>query len=144
MNDLEYQLILAMGLSVDTNNNLIDQDYGTIVYLNGKNIKAKRGPVEPFIRKTDIYFDPVNNVKLMRSLFQYYINKITELDNRYFSVYFPVFGSENGLVAIEIKNERESYRSDYFFNESLRYIDLILKISGYDYINVKDYDFKVR
>lgn len=143
MNDLEYQLLLTIGLSVDTNHNIIDQDYGTIVYLNGKNIKAKRGSVEPFIRKTDIYFDPLNNMKLMRSLFQYFINKINDLDNRYFSVFFPVYG-DNGLVSVEIKSETESFKSDYFYNESLRYIDLIFKISGYDHINLKPYDFKVR
>lgn len=143
MNDLEYQLLLTIGLSVDANHNLIDQDYGTIVYLNGKNIKVKRGPVEPFIRKTDIYFDPLNNMKLMRSLFQYFINKIHDLDNRYFSVFFPVYG-DNGAIAIEIKSETESFKSDYFHNESLRYMDLIFKISGYDHINLKQYDFKVR
>lgn len=143
MNELEYQLLLAIGLSVDVNHNLIDQDYGTIVYLNGKNIKAKRGSIEPFIRKTDVYFDPINNVKLMRTLFQYFINKINNLDNRYFSVFFPV-SKENGLISIEIKSELECFKSDYFYNESLRYIDLIFKISGYDYINIKQYDFKVR
>lgn len=143
MNDLEYQLLLAIGLSVDTNHNLIDQDYGTIIYLNGKNIKSNRGTIEPFIRKTDVYFDPINNVKLMRTLFQYFINKINDLDNRYFSVFFPVY-KDNGLISIEIKSELESFKSDYFYNESLRYIDLIFKISGYNFIDVKQYDFKVR
>lgn len=143
MNELEYELLLAIGLSVDSNCNLIDQDYGTIVYLNGKNIKAKRGAIEPFIRRTDVYFDPVNNVKLMRTLFQYFINKINDLDNRYFSVFFPVF-KDNGSTAIEIKSETESFRSDYYYNESLRYIDLIFKISGYEYVDMKKYDFKVR
>lgn len=137
--DLEYNLLLELGLSVDSSHYLMDQDYGTFVFFNGKHIKAKRNNIEPFVNKHEVYFDPIRNVKLMRNLFQYYINKIYNLDNRYFSVFFPIY-NKNGPGALEIKNATECYRSGNYNNESLRYIDLIFKISGEEHVDLSNFD----
>ena len=78
INELEYKLLMEIGLDIDTEHRLVDQDFGTFVFFNGKHIKAKRNGIEPFINKHTVYFDPVGNVKFMRQLFQYYINKINQ------------------------------------------------------------------
>lgn len=131
-NELLFKLRSEIGLSIGQDFSILDQDYGTIVFLHGKTLKGGFNNQEPRITYNDIYFDPINNVKLMRTLFQYYVNKIRELENRYFSVFYPVFG-DNGLGSMVIKNETEVYKSRYYHNEALRYIDLIFKISGNDY-----------
>lgn len=141
--ELEYKLLSELGLGVDVNHYLIDQDYGTFVFFNGKHIKAKRNNVEPFVNRHEVYFDPIRNVKLMRNLFQYYISKIHSLENRYFSVFFPIY-NENAPGALEIKNTTECYRSKCYNNESLRYIDLIFRISGDIDIDLTNLDFPVR
>lgn len=126
--DLIYVLMNEIGLGIDAEHYVIDQDYGTRVFLNGKAIKAKLNGVEPMIRRNEVYFD-IDNIKFIRYLFQYYIVKLQKFDNRYFSVFYPV-NVNNGCGAIEIKNESEVYRSNIYHNECLRYIDLILKMSG--------------
>ncbi len=143
INDLEYKLMMEIGLSVDNEHRLIDQDFGTFVFLNGKYIKAKLNGVEPFINRHTIYFDPVGNVKFMRHLFQYYMTKINKLDNKYFSVFYPIFNQENGTGCLEVKNENEYYKSEYYYNESLRYIDIIFRISG-EVVDLRMFDSKVR
>lgn len=143
INDLEYKLMIEMGFSVDQDHRLLDQDFGTFVFFNGRYIKAKLNGVEPFINKHTVYFDPVGNVKFMRQLFQYYMAKIQRVDNRYFSVFYPIFNQKNGSGCIEVKNENECYKSEYYYNESLRYIDIIFRISG-EILDLSKFDFKVR
>ena len=144
IDDLEQKLMMEIGLSVDLEHTVTDQDFGTYLSLHGKYIKAKRNGIEPFVnRHSSIYFDPVRNVKFMRYLFQYYMTKIQKLDNRYFSVFFPTYNQETGAGCIDIKNETESYRSKYYYNEALRYIDIIFRISGEE-IDLTKFDSKVR
>lgn len=142
INELEYKLLMEIGLDIDTEHRLVDQDFGTFVFFNGKHIKAKRNGIEPFINKHTVYFDPVGNVKFMRQLFQYYINKINQLDGVYFPVFFPIFNQENRTGCIEMKNEEGSFRSEYYHNETLRYIDMIFRISG-EILDLRQFDFVV-
>lgn len=129
MNELLYKLMNEVGLSVDDQYNLVDQDYGTVVFLNGKVIKAARNGLEPFVSRQEVYFNPIENVKLMRMLFQYYIKKLNVFDNKYFPLFYPI-SNDKGMGGFEIKNDKEIYRSNYYNNECLRYIDLIFRMSG--------------
>lgn len=142
--DLEYQLLLEMGLGVDSNFNLIDQDFGTQIFFNAKNVKVIVNGVQPQLNKrTDILFDPINNVQLMRNLFQYYIKKL-ETEGSVFTVYYPVQGSTPGQAKVEIKDTQLiPYSSKYYFNECLRYIDLIMVLNEDENVDLSMFDARI-
>lgn len=142
--ELEYQLLMEMGLGVDSNFNLIDQDFGTQIFFNSKNVKVIVNGVQPQLNmKTDILFDPLNNVQLMRNLFQYYIKKL-ESEGTVFTVYYPVQGHIQGQAKVEIKDTQlMPYSSKYYFNECLRYIDLIMVLNEDENVDLTMFDARI-
>lgn len=128
MNDLNYKLMCDIGLDLDNNMNIIDQDFGNIIMIKGKALKASLNNIEPFIGGGDILFDPMNNYKLMANLFSYFIQKTQSTEDRYFNVFYPVQGSDN-KTAMEIKENMTVIRSGFYSNPCIAYIDLVFRIN---------------
>jgi hypothetical protein len=79
-------------------------------------------------------------IQVWECFFAMMINLIT---GQYYSSFGQVNDSSN-RTALELKGTR-NLRSNYYYSETLKYIDLMLKISGYDNVDfLKEYDTKVR
>ena len=49
--------------------------------------------------------------------------------------------STNGMGYVEIVTEdNQRLRSENYVNESLRYLDIMMKMNGYDEVNLSEYD----
>ncbi|MGL5751123.1 MAG: hypothetical protein ACRCXT_11385 [Paraclostridium sp.] len=128
--DIQSALLKEIGLAVDADHNIIDLDYGNQLFMHGKNIKVIVNGVIPVITQHDILFDPINNPKLMNLIFNYHIQKLQSMEGMYFSVFYPVY--DEMKARLEIKGDEYTYSSKYYYNECLRYIDLIFQIRGDD------------
>lgn len=134
------KLIRNLGLDITEQNVVIDQDFNNIILYQGKKIKYTYTGKILSLDNNDIYFDPIENDELMKFLFNYFLYKISILDNKYFSAYYNVI-NDIQQMATELKGDYTIIRSDYYYRESLRYIDLIFKIEGDDNVNLHIYDF---
>lgn len=123
--DLSDTIMREIGLDVDINMCIVDQDTGIPLEYNGKKIVYQGNR-----SKTSIPFDPLNNTKMMSHLFSYYTEKVSEEDGRYFSVYYQVKDSDT-KSHMEVKEDNGNIiKSEPYANDTIKYTDLILKING--------------
>lgn len=133
INNLIYQLMTEIGLEIDSEMRVVDQDDGNVIMFKGKSLKISLDEYkQPFIGRNDILFDPVSNFKVMSNLFSYFVHKTSIMEGRYFSIFYPIY-LPNGRTCIEIKENDETIRSNAYMNPCIAYIDLVFRINGEAY-----------
>lgn len=146
MNNQQYEGLIftlknELGLDFLQNGEIYDQDYNNILKFNGKSLKVPINGRLSINPKYEIEFNPLNNPKLMGRLFEYYLQKLNQVDGRYILIYYYVSDPiVNGRMAIEVKEGDTVYRSKYYYNECLRLLDIILTLGGYTNIDYTIYD----
>lgn len=137
--DLNKKIMLEIGLDQDDNMRLIDQDFGF-------ELKAPDGRyfIAPNNRSNinSMEFNPAMNGAQAEYLFRYFGNKMALLDEYpRISTYFTQETNSNGMGYVEIVTEdNQRLRSENYVNESLRYLDIMMKMNGYDEVNLSEYD----
>lgn len=133
INNLNYQLMCEIGLEVDSEGRLVDQDLGNMILFKGKTLKVNMpGFRQPFIGRNDILFDPVNNYKIMNTIFSYYVQKLADLEGRYFNIFYPV-QLQSGKTYAEIKENMKVIRSGAYYNPCIAFIDLVFRLNDEEY-----------
>lgn len=137
---LMQKIMQEIGLDIDDNNHIIDQDTGVALQFKGKQLKYINNK-KCRLERNEIPFDPVCDAKLMNNLFAYYINKINAEDGRYVNIYYSVQDKNSKKGSIILKEERDNItmQSNSYYNDSLKYMDLILQLNGNDN-NLNAYD----
>ena len=111
--DLIYALINEIGLSINENNSLFDQDSGQLIYFGGKEIKCSVNPSAPvYTSEIATIFDPINDMKLMTTILAYYLEKERVLGDIYPITYS--FNKKN------IHKHHNNYILPLFFVKKLR------------------------
>lgn len=144
MKELTELLIKEIGLDVDKNGFIIDQDYGNQIIINGKKLKYCIDNVLRINPVKEIEFNPMKNSKLMYKLFLYYLEKLNEYEDRYFPTFYSIPGKNNNYGKFSMcatENNGYTYETRYYYNECLRYLELILIIGGYTNIDFSNYDY---
>lgn len=146
--DLIFALLNEIGLSIDNDNNLIDQDNnGQRIYFGGKLIKCSIDPNKPvYNSEVSTVFDPVDNMKLMTTILAYYLEK-----ERVLGEYYPITYSFNdrdklGPSSISVKiqtgdNNIIEVTSNLYYNKCLKISDVILRMGG-QYCDLSNFDQK--
>lgn len=122
---LKKHILFAIGAEVDARGYIVDQDTMTPVNCKGKTIKYNN----IIHYGVDIKFDPLLNRRLMITLFELFLEKDSELSDVYYRTYYDQ-SNDNGQTCLLVHTDNEIISSDYFFNDNLKYIDMIFKISG--------------
>ena len=122
--DFNTRILQEVGLEVDKHGHVIDQDTGIQLQFKGKNMKVGQ------CNRDEIQFDPLGNANVMASLFGYYISNRMAEDGRYVSTYYSTTKEKNERGSIEVKEGDDVVSSDKFYNDSLKYGDLIFKLNG--------------
>lgn len=140
--DLNRKIMFEVGLDQAEHRRLIDQDYGTEYkaqdgrYYVGPNSQSGVHSVE---------FNPALNSKQAESLFQYFGNKMADVEGSpAISTYYSQdVDKEKGTGYVEaVTEDNQRIRSDAYINESLRYIDIIMKMNGSTHVDLHEYDDK--
>lgn len=144
-------LLLAIGFSVNEDGYIIDTDTYTRFEFNGKHIRTTLfgNPITHF---GDIELD-IFNTRLMMTLLNFVMSRSTSEDGIYYRLYHEekindtktnlqksrlVIGSSNGNID-----------TDYYFNDSFKYIEAMMKISeadelGRELSKYDDHNFKLK
>lgn len=136
-NDLIFNYFSEMGMSVDSNKYLYDQDICNNITYKGKMIKASIDGIPVYAGMNDIVFDPVHNYGLVSTLFGTYLDKCQTTDDGDILGGYIAHGIEDepnksGKQRVCVKTvNRGEIASNYYNNIFLAYIDCTFKIGGY-------------
>lgn len=143
--ELNYNLFMTIGLGIDSEQHLYDQDSEQKLNYKGKYIKAAINDMPIYAGRNDIVFDPSKNYNLMATLIGYYIDKESKSEEGD-RIGFIAQGTEDTpdkefhriFVQSSIKGRVES---DWYQNGYLGFIDCIFKLDGQ---NIDLHNFDIR
>lgn len=135
--EFTIKVLQEVGLEIDTNDRVIDQDNNSLVKFKGKTLKFNPDK-KPLINRTEIEFNPLENPNIMNYMMSYYVKKLEEEENRYIGMFFLTDTEDNGRA--QCKENGKLVSSDLFFNDSVKYADLISKLNGNTSVDFSKYD----
>ena len=122
-------LIQKIGLELDDQNHLIDQDTGQPLHFNGKIIKYNHTNINR-LAKNEVEFDPLNNTSMANYLCGYYIEKMNAEEETDINIYSQSNKDRDTPGIVEARQNDMIIKSDTYVKDSLKYIDLINKIDN--------------
>lgn len=122
-------LIQKIGLELDENSHLVDQDTGQPLHFNGKAIKYNYTNINR-LAKNEVEFDPLNNTSMANYLCGYYIEKMNNEGETDISIYSQSNKDRDTLGNVEARQGDTVIKSDSFVKDSLKFIDLIDKVDS--------------
>lgn len=144
LQELNSLVMREIGLELDRQYNVIDQDTGVQLQINGRLIKYYFGSeINPDSNVDgDKIFDAVKDSYLLNFLVAYYIEKLKFEDP---SLYIYSFHSINDKfkprTALEFKGSINT-RTRFYYSDCLKFIEGLYKLNGSD-IDLSDYDMMI-
>ena len=142
--ELNQDILRVSGLVIDPSCNVIDEETFETVVLNGKRMRYSPDGRSHALYRTDAIFNPIENRKQANDLFKLFLTKEEE-DNGFYckSYYDKRDETDEQKSAVEMRTDDGVLRSDTYYNECLRYIDLMMQISNYESkVDLHKMDFK--
>lgn len=128
-----------IGLDIDEDNHIIDEESGMPIMMKGKFLKFNCGPANR-TTKDEINYDPLNNPKLMNFLLGYYSDKLESEGSRGVDICFSTVGPEEKQI-LKVKTGDDTLESNPYHNESVRIMDIICQLNESEQ-DVSKYDSK--
>jgi hypothetical protein len=139
----DYNLFMVIGLGINQNQYLYDQDNGTQLNYKGKYIKATITETPVYAGRNDVVFDPSRNYALMATLLGYYIDKESNSED----------GDRIGFISQGNEDSRDKkyhrmfiqtskkgrIESDWYECGYLGFLDCIFKLDGQN-IDLHNFD----
>ena len=142
--ELYYNMFNAIGLSVNSENKLYDQDTQTFLLYNNHFIKANINNSAVYAGKNDVLFDPYHNYNIMVTLFGTWLDKeINFYGNniQYISQYIDDDKDpEDPKQRFVLKTASGEYRSKWYHNLWLGYAEIIMAISDNIAVDLSNLD----
>lgn len=140
------QLFNEIGIAVDVEYRIIDQDFFKPLQINGKILKFGFTNEVDINPAYEIVFDPINDTKHTQMIFNYYLNKLKILGEISGYRYIPILDQVTNKIYINLdiyNNEIspkaniisqmqniKNYTSHKYKLETLGYLDLIININN--------------
>jgi len=145
--DMYYDLFSEIGLGINSQQYLYDQDTQTVIQFKEKYIKASINGQPVYAGRNDIVFEPAKNYTLMTRLFEYYLDKCQNSDDGdqlqgYIAHYIDDDETKEKQRVVVKTVGRGEISSQFYFNVYLAYIDCLFKIAGYN-ADLSNFDIKV-
>lgn len=159
---LIYSIMNEIGLSVNSFNEVTDQDTFSRLTINGKVLKIDiTGNEIQIDKRREVIFNPIMEIKQMQMLFKYYIDKLAQLGELNYTINFaPVLNPVTGKVHVDMTMYKINSHPDTYYKipikkdedinnvssreyslHTLGYAELIFKISGKD-VDLRQFDIK--
>lgn len=136
MNQLDTEInniiMQELGLEVGIGNRIVDQDTGDAIRFRGKDVVAPG-----FFNGRSIEFDPVNNGRMMNSLFGKFLENHSEESDVYVSTFYSI--EESNCVECRM-SDQSSIRSRSYDRDSLKYADIMIQLNGGRSSDLSRYD----
>ena len=145
--ELYYNLFNAIGLSINYDSKLYDQDSCKELLYNNHFIKAATTPIAIYAGKNDVIFDPYKNYNIMVMLFVYWLDKeaaMNDMNIGYLSQYIEDNkDTEDQKQRFVLKTNKGEYISKWYYNLWLGYAEIILAISDNIALDLSNLDIKM-
>lgn len=128
-----------LGLYADASGVVCDQDNDAPISINGKTLIYPSNPEVSLNKRNDMLFDPLNNPSLGKHLFGFYAEYRAEQDIDSFYSMPGIDIKDKGIVRAEA-DDKIIAESGNYFNDSVRYCDLIMRMNGDDNPNLEKFD----
>ena len=146
LNDLIINYLSEMGLAVDANQYLYDQETGIILQYKERNIKVSINGIPAYAGQTDIVFDPFHNYGIVNTLFGLYIDRCQDTDDGdilhgYIShgvEDIPTREHDRQRVVVKTMGRGE-IASNYYRSIFLAFADCTFRVGGY-ITNLQEFD----
>ena len=138
--ELYYNLFNEIGLSINAQQYLYDQDTGITLRYKDKYLKATT-TIEPiYAGKSDIVFDPASNFNCMVTLFGYFIEKISINNNFPYKAQYVEDNPDKTKQRLVVQTlDGKKYTSKFYNNLYLGFIEVIFQISDIS-VNLENFD----
>ena len=145
MYELYYHLFLEIGLSINGNDYLYDQDTEILLMYKDKYIKATTFPVPIYAGRNDIVFDPSQNYNLMVSILGYYIDKESNSDSGDNIGFIAQYIEDNDIEMqrVVVKTKNGDYASQFYHNVFLGYIEVIFLLAHSFNVDLSNFDLVI-
>lgn len=141
--EMYYHLFTEIGLGINSDQYLYDQDNGTVLRYKDKYLKATVQPVEIYAGKTDMIFDPAKNYNLIVSILGYYLDKEAnnpEGDNIGFIAQYIEDDGTKEKQRVVVKTRKGDYVSTFYHNIYLAYIEVIFLLADNFIVDLSNFD----
>ena len=133
-----YNLILACVDMKINNISVVSQSTRENIFFNERMLKYNPNGFTP-VHNNEIMFDPLNNFKQAQLLFTIFLKFQEEDEGLYIKMFYEEKNAEE-KTRVFVRGEQENYASQYYYNISLGYIELILALSGIMVENLFEFD----
>lgn len=137
---LLYKLMAVIGLELVDDRIVYDQDTMAPILYDGRVLVTKL--LDP---RKEMLFDFLEDKRIIRHLFQYYIIKVGMEYEREF-LNFWIDETSDNTIRVSVKEiiykDIVAISSDYYYIEFLAYLDLICRLEGEQNVDLKIYDEK--
>lgn len=149
LGEMLYNLFLEIGLSINANGYIFDQQTGIVLKYKEHFMKCTFNNEPIYAGKNDIVFDPVNNYQLMELLLGYYLEKEEANGNDH--QFIAHFRDDEVKRTEANKGERFKQRiilrtkcgdicTQYYYNLYLAYSEAIFLLAGSDEYDLSNFD----
>ena len=118
-----------IGLEIGSDNKIYDQDTGEQITIGGISLRAP----DTYGGKDSMEFDPHNNRKQMRNLFEYFLEKNSELEEEPGVVNYYDKDNNGTTGKVECRRvDNTLITSKSYMRDSLKYTDIMIQMNGGD------------
>lgn len=137
--ELYYHLIIEMGLAIDRNQHVYDEDTGSILMWKDKYIKCSVDDKPLYASKDEAIFSLNESLKLMLNVFSYYVTKISSSEdiNMVIIAHYTDIDKDKNKTRLFVKYDAKDgsvvgqiLTSEWFSDPWLAYADMIFKLNG--------------
>ena len=149
MKELYYNLFADLGLSINSDQYIYDQDTGITLKFKDKYMKMDFFK-DVYAGNNDIVFDPSTNYNLIITLFGYFVEKEAANGNDigFIAQYTEEEPNSKNISAkgarykqrLVVKTKNGDIYSNFYYNLYLAYIEVIFTIAGSTEFDLSNFD----
>jgi hypothetical protein len=139
--DLVYNLLNAIGLSINAGGYIYDQDTSIEIQIHGCKLKASVDPRKPcYAGQGEVVFDIMNNIRLVTTMLGYCIDKESVMNGFNSVSHYPEEIPESRLTAMTIKMADQSTRTTlYYKNKCLKFVHAMFLVYD-EKVDLRNFD----
>lgn len=143
-NMLEFGELMMdeLGLYADASGVVCDQDNDAPISINGKTLIYPANPEVTINKRSDMLFDPLNNPSLGKHLFGFFAEYRAEQRIDSFYTMPGIDIKDKGIIRAEADDAVVAESGNYY-NDSVRYCDLIMRMNGDDNPDLNRFDSNI-
>lgn len=133
-----YNMILACVDMKINNISVVSQSTRENIFFNERMLKYNPNGFT-LVHNGEVMFDPLNNFKQAQQIFSIFLQFQEEDEGLYTQMFYDEKNHED-KTRIFLRTNMGNYASQYYYNISLGYLELILALSGISVDNLMEFD----